>query len=186
LHRQVAFRPDLIIALELIEHVPDPGAFLAELTRTLAPGGSILVSTPNRTNWGTTALWQTDLPPIHLHWFSELGMEALADGVGYCCEFTDFKRFNAFSARRRLGIGEAAVRAPLITADFDVVAPVSGRRENLLSTRIAPPMAVAVRMLQGRTTDRNRSGSMVVRLKAAYPNRPKSSGKGLTEQIGLA
>ncbi len=40
---------DLVTAMEVIEHVADKPAFLAELARHLAPGGLIVISTPNRT-----------------------------------------------------------------------------------------------------------------------------------------
>jgi 2-polyprenyl-6-hydroxyphenyl methylase/3-demethylubiquinone-9 3-methyltransferase len=38
-----------VIALEVIEHVADPGAFVAMLARLLAPGGALILSTLNRT-----------------------------------------------------------------------------------------------------------------------------------------
>ncbi len=40
---------DVVSCLEVIEHVADPAAFLAALERHLAPGGLMLLSTPNRT-----------------------------------------------------------------------------------------------------------------------------------------
>jgi 2-polyprenyl-6-hydroxyphenyl methylase / 3-demethylubiquinone-9 3-methyltransferase len=39
----------VITALEVIEHVPDPAGFLAELQTALLPGGLLIVSTLNRT-----------------------------------------------------------------------------------------------------------------------------------------
>lgn len=55
---------DLVTSLEVIEHVADPGAFVAGLAAALAPGGMMILSTPNR-----TAL-------------SRVAMISLAEGVG--------------------------------------------------------------------------------------------------------
>jgi len=42
-------RFDLVTCLEVLEHVSDKPAFLAQLARHLAPGGLLVLSTPNRT-----------------------------------------------------------------------------------------------------------------------------------------
>lgn len=40
---------DLVTSMEVIEHVTDPAAFVAGLADALAPGGLMILSTPNRT-----------------------------------------------------------------------------------------------------------------------------------------
>ncbi len=40
---------DLVTCLEVIEHVADPDVFVGHLARLLAPGGLMILSTPNRT-----------------------------------------------------------------------------------------------------------------------------------------
>ncbi|WP_296680611.1 bifunctional 2-polyprenyl-6-hydroxyphenol methylase/3-demethylubiquinol 3-O-methyltransferase UbiG [Novosphingobium sp.] len=40
---------DLVTAMEVIEHVADKPAFIAQLSARLAPGGLLILSTPNRT-----------------------------------------------------------------------------------------------------------------------------------------
>jgi 2-polyprenyl-6-hydroxyphenyl methylase/3-demethylubiquinone-9 3-methyltransferase len=40
---------DLVTSMEVIEHVVDPAAFIATLAAALAPGGLMILSTPNRT-----------------------------------------------------------------------------------------------------------------------------------------
>ena len=44
-------RYDLITAMEVIEHVADPAAFVAALAQRLAPDGLLVMSTPNATGW---------------------------------------------------------------------------------------------------------------------------------------
>ena len=40
---------DLVTSMEVVEHVTDPAAFVLELAARLAPGGLMILSTPNRT-----------------------------------------------------------------------------------------------------------------------------------------
>lgn len=40
---------DLITSMEVVEHVADPASFVAALADKLAPGGLLIMSTPNRT-----------------------------------------------------------------------------------------------------------------------------------------
>jgi 2-polyprenyl-6-hydroxyphenyl methylase/3-demethylubiquinone-9 3-methyltransferase len=42
---------DLVTSLEVIEHVAEPEAFVEALAARLAPGGLLILSTPNRTAW---------------------------------------------------------------------------------------------------------------------------------------
>ena len=49
-------RFDLIASLEVIEHVGDPGGFVAALAAVLADDGLMLLSTPNRTAWSRVAM----------------------------------------------------------------------------------------------------------------------------------
>lgn len=41
-------RWDAVVSFQVIEHVPDPSAYLREIHRVLKPGGEALITTPNR------------------------------------------------------------------------------------------------------------------------------------------
>lgn len=47
---------DLVTSMEVIEHVANPAAFLSALSARLAPGGLMILSTPNRTNLSRLAM----------------------------------------------------------------------------------------------------------------------------------
>ena len=49
-------RFDLVCSMEVVEHVADPAAFVRGLARALAPGGLLVMSTPNRTPLSRLAL----------------------------------------------------------------------------------------------------------------------------------
>jgi len=49
-------RFDLVVSMEVIEHVADPAAFIAGLAGALAPEGLLILSTPNRTPLSRLAL----------------------------------------------------------------------------------------------------------------------------------
>ena len=67
---------DLVTSLEVIEHVAEPAAFLKALARRLAPGGLLILSTPNATGW------------------SKLMMITLGEGLGRIPKGThDFDKF---------------------------------------------------------------------------------------------
>lgn len=55
---------DLVTSMEVVEHVADPAAFVAALAARLAPGGLLVMSTPNRT-------------PL-----SRLGLITIGEGLG--------------------------------------------------------------------------------------------------------
>ncbi|HYU96022.1 MAG TPA: bifunctional 2-polyprenyl-6-hydroxyphenol methylase/3-demethylubiquinol 3-O-methyltransferase UbiG [Sphingomicrobium sp.] len=71
-------RFDLLTCLEVIEHVADPAAFVQALAARLAPGGLLILSTPNATGW------------------SKLLTITLAEGLGRIPKGThDFAKFIA-------------------------------------------------------------------------------------------
>lgn len=85
---------DAVVMVEVVEHLEDPMHLLAESLRLLAPGGSLIISTPNRSFFEPDVCWATDLPPVHLWWFSEPSMKHIAERLGATLAFIDFTQYN--------------------------------------------------------------------------------------------
>jgi SAM-dependent methyltransferase len=65
---------DIIVMTELIEHIEDPPAFLAQIAKLLRLKGIIVVTTPNKAGASKDEIWETELPPVHLWWFTEASL----------------------------------------------------------------------------------------------------------------
>lgn len=64
---------EVVTAGELIEHLSNPGSFLASARRHLAPGGILVLSTPNPWYWRfvvkSVFSWDVRPNPEHVSWF---------------------------------------------------------------------------------------------------------------------
>ena len=84
---------DLITCMEVIEHVADPAAFVGALGTRLAPGGLLILSTPNATAWSKlltiTLAEGTGRIPKGTHNFDKFiapeRMKALLREAGFKC-----------------------------------------------------------------------------------------------------
>ncbi len=119
-------RFDAVLALEVVEHVPDRTAFVAAAARLVAPGGCLILSTLNRTAraWAVAILG------------AEIALGWLPRGTH------DWRRFV-----RPTELGDDAAAAGLAVADVRGMAwdPIRGwrlsrdTRVNYLLTALAPP-----------------------------------------------
>lgn len=73
---------DIIILTEVIEHVSEPVEFLKGLKRILVKGGEILGTTPRKHIEQSRAIWLTELPPVHLFWYTTTSLQRLGNLVG--------------------------------------------------------------------------------------------------------
>lgn len=108
---EVEGRFDLVTALEVVEHVADPAAFVRALADRLAPGGLLILSTPNATGWSKlltiTLAEGLGKIPRGTHDFASFiapeQMRALLDAAGLRCE--DFEGI-AWSPGRGLHLSD--------------------------------------------------------------------------------
>jgi len=94
---------DFVIATELIEHIVDPKMFLGKAQKLLRPGGRLILTTPNKDLYSDRFVWHTDLPPVHLWWFSKNSMRTLARSLGMTVRFVDFSKFYGWRSPHSLG-----------------------------------------------------------------------------------
>ena len=104
---------DVIVMLDVIEHLPDPHGMLRLLGRHLAPGGIVVITTGD---FGSLVArlsgrrWRLMTPPQHLWFFTRASMAGMARSAGL-----DFAHFDhpwkivplslvSFQLRRMLGL----------------------------------------------------------------------------------
>lgn len=76
---------DLVTLWDVIEHVPDPAAVLAEVGRVLAPDGRVVLTTGDIGSayaQGCGVRWHLLTPPWHLYFFSRATLATLAARAG--------------------------------------------------------------------------------------------------------
>jgi SAM-dependent methyltransferase len=101
LARDTPGRYDTVLFTEVLEHLPDPVAFVQAAARVAKPEGRLVLTTPNRTPYPADVLWETEPPPVHLWWFAEESIAHLAGLVGRRATFVDFREFTAREAAAR-------------------------------------------------------------------------------------
>lgn len=113
---------DTIVSFETIEHVPDPGALVENLTRLLKPTGTIIASVPVTPS--------VDVNPFHLHDFTEASFRRMFENWG-------FSLVDSLLQRQRY---EPFKRMATKSSDQN------GMRQNLLGYYLTHPSAAAKRL----------------------------------------
>lgn len=120
---------DTIIMNQLIEHLPDVHAFVSDALALLAPGGELILTTPNKSAY-PDAKWETELPPVHLWWFGEHAMRYLADRYACSITFIDFEPFYNFFFRIKTSGTPMSSRGPVFDTQGRLLADQSTPMES--------------------------------------------------------
>jgi SAM-dependent methyltransferase len=112
---------DVIVLLDVIEHLPSPQETLALCARHLAPGGILVITTgdfasPYAKLSGTH--WRLMTPPQHLWYFTRASIERMGQRLGLRMESFDHPwkivpiSLIGFQLRRMLGLRAAGTGSP--------------------------------------------------------------------------
>jgi 2-polyprenyl-3-methyl-5-hydroxy-6-metoxy-1,4-benzoquinol methylase len=83
---------EAVVCADVLEHLRDPRAVIVRLRPLLAPGGRLIVSTPNIANWSMRLLhlagrWEYQergiMDRTHLRFFTRRSLETLLRSAGY-------------------------------------------------------------------------------------------------------
>ncbi|MEO8111165.1 MAG: class I SAM-dependent methyltransferase [Ginsengibacter sp.] len=165
---------DLVILTEVIEHLPDPVNFCDALINLLKPGGKLIITTPNKSAFPQHEYWNTELPPVHLTWFSEDSFKMISKQKNLGLSFFDFTNFNkkhfdnpAFKYHewymKRYKIGptlskEGKVLQPKDLIDDTLIKKIKTNLKRLVRSIVEPIIIFA---FTGKT-NRNRSNALCV------------------------
>lgn len=113
---------DLILMLNLIEHVEDPVSVLGKVRSMLSPQGRVLLKTPNVDSWDARLFRSRNWGGYHCprHWtlFTEASFERAARAAGLevnrvaYTQGAPFWAVSVFDALRRKGLAQASADAP--------------------------------------------------------------------------
>lgn len=136
---------DVVYAGEVIEHVYNPDLLVREARRTLRPGGSLVITTPNIQAWYNRALFAAGIQPL----FYETSTKSTAVGAGPLARLkrgeTPVGHLRLFNRRALLdlleseGMGTEAVHGAIFHAlppSMQRIDRLVGRRASLASNLV--------------------------------------------------
>lgn len=84
---------DIVILTEVIEHVNEPFSFITSLFKLIKPGGSVILTTPNKSFYPSDIIWDSESPPVHSWWFSESSIVYISNKLNAKTDFINFSKF---------------------------------------------------------------------------------------------
>jgi 2-polyprenyl-3-methyl-5-hydroxy-6-metoxy-1,4-benzoquinol methylase len=132
----------VMTAYDVLEHVFCPRTFLTEAHRLLAPGGILLIETPNMAGWLPRLLGSKHpfvRPPDHLTFFTASTLSALLEQTGFRVERLQTSAQKVLTPAYVLGL--TVVTNPVMTA---IIKTVLSNFSSLLARSFQVPMDMLV------------------------------------------
>lgn len=121
---------DIIICMEVIEHLSNPLDVIRKLLDQLTPNGILVLSTPQK-NIANKSIWDTELPPVHLWWFSKKSIEIIATKINAKLQFVDAYPFYQLTGQKYPDLNESSeLRPSFFDEEFHLLIKSSDSRES--------------------------------------------------------
>lgn len=165
---------DLVVLGEVIEHVPDPDALLAEVRRVLRPGGVLVLSTPNLVCWANRVLVPLGVQPLFTETSSQVALGRRLRALGQGNEVQG--HLKVFTSR---SLGELLQREGFAVEErhgttFSFPGPLAAV-DSLLSRRVSWASGL---VYLARVTERGPVREAAAPPRALRPARPRPRRRG--------
>jgi len=116
---------DVVILTEVIEHVNEPIPFIAALLKLVKPNGQLILTTPNKSFYPSDIIWDTENPPVHTWWFSEMSIIYIAKKLNTNVNFIDFSSYykGRYAVSDLKALRKKPLRMPILDNIGEVIRP---------------------------------------------------------------
>ena len=116
-------KPAYIICTELIEHLEKPYNFVKNMLGSMNKNGKLIVTTPNKIE-RNKSIWDTDLPSVHLWWFTRKSMTKIAERINCKITFFNFTNYfkqNSIYKDHFLNFSASKLRTPTFDENYKLI-----------------------------------------------------------------
>jgi len=126
---------DIVILTEVIEHIDKPLDFIESIIKLLRPGGRVIISTPNKSLYPKDIIWDTEMPPVHIWWFSEDSMKYISKKKNTNITFINFSNYykDKFRAIEIAQLYNGQVPKPLFNKNGDLIIQSTTKNKSIKS-----------------------------------------------------
>jgi SAM-dependent methyltransferase len=102
--KETSRKYEVIFMTEVIEHIENPVELIKNLISLLAKGGTLVMTTPDKSIYPDDVTWATDRPPVHCWWFSDKSFDYLSKYLNMDLSFVDFTEYYIHHTRELINL----------------------------------------------------------------------------------